>query len=53
MNYIKTCDYLSYETHFTFNKGDKRYKTLLGGILSLISIIISCFFNLFFIEINI
>ena len=49
MNYIKTCDYLSYEAHFTFNdKGDKRYKTLLGGILSLISIIISVSFSIYF-----
>jgi hypothetical protein len=49
MKYIKTCDYLSYEAHFTFNdKGDKRYKTLLGGILSLISIIISVAFSIYF-----
>ena len=42
MDYIKKFDFISYKAHFTFNdKGDKRYKTLMGGILSLISLIIS------------
>ena len=49
MNFIKNIDYLSYKAHFTFNeKGDKRYKTLIGGTLSLISIIISFSFICYF-----
>ena len=55
MYYIKKFDYLSYKAHFTFNeKGDKRYKTLIGGILSLTSIILSfafiCYFLYRFLE---
>ena len=55
MYYIKNFDYLSYKAHFTFNeKGDKRYKTLIGGILSLTSIILSfafiCYFLYRFLE---
>ena len=49
MRHIKKFDFLSYQAHFTFNdKGDKRYKTLMGGILSLITIVISSGFILFF-----
>ena len=49
MNCIIQCDYLSYKAHFTFNdKGDKRYKTLMGGILSLISLIVSFAFISYF-----
>ena len=49
MNCINEFDYLSYKAHFTFNdKGDKRYKTLMGGILSLISLIISFAFISYF-----
>ena len=49
MNCIIQWDYLSYKAHFTFNdKGDKRYKTLMGGILSLISLIISFAFISYF-----
>ena len=49
MRHIKKFDFLSYQAHFNFNdKGDKRYKTLMGGILSLITIVISSGFILFF-----
>ena len=49
MDYIKKFDFISYKAHFTFNdKGDKRYKTLMGGILSLISLIISFSFITYF-----
>jgi hypothetical protein len=49
MNCLTNCDYISYKAHFTFNdKGDKRYKTLMGGILSLISLIISFSFITYF-----
>ena len=49
MNCLTSCDYISYKAHFTFNdKGDKRYKTLMGGILSLISLIISFSFITYF-----
>ena len=51
MEYLKKLDYLSYQAHFTFNeKGDKRYKTILGGILSLISILLSMGFSLYFLQ---
>jgi len=49
MKIIKELDYLSYKAHLTFNeKGDKRYKTIFGGTLSLISIIISFAFICYF-----
>ena len=49
MKIIRELDYLSYKAHLTFNdKGDKRYKTIFGGILSLISMIISFSFICYF-----
>ena len=49
MKIITELDYLSYKAHLTFNdKGDKRYKTIFGGILSLISMIISFSFICYF-----
>ena len=46
MNLIRKIDYLSYETHLTLNEnGDKIYKTIIGGILSLMSIIFSFGFS--------
>ena len=40
--FIEKCDFLSHKVTLTFNeKGDIGYKTFIGGIISLISIIIS------------
>ena len=42
MDYIKKCDYLYTEAKFTFNKeGETGKKTIFGGIISIISVIIS------------
>jgi hypothetical protein len=39
MKYIKKIDYLSRSAKFTFNeKGDTTYKTMIGGIISFITI---------------
>ena len=40
--FIEKCDFLSHKVTLTFNeKGDIGYKTFIGGVISLISIIIS------------
>ena len=39
MKYIKKIDFLSRSANFTFNeKGDTTYKTMIGGIISFITI---------------
>ena len=49
MDYIKKCDYLYTEAKFTFNKeGETGKKTIFGGIISIISIIISLGFTGYF-----
>ena len=49
MDYIKKCDYLYREAKFTFNKeGETGKKTIFGGIISIISIIISLGFTGYF-----
>ena len=47
---ISKCDYLSHKVSLTLNeKGDVGYKTFIGGLISIISIIISIICILFFI----
>ena len=47
--FFKKLDYLSSEVRFTFNKnGDTIYKTKVGGIISLLSVIFSLGFALYF-----
>ena len=42
MKYITKCDFLSRKANFTFNEeGDIKYKTFIGGIISLFSILCS------------
>ncbi len=42
MHYIRKCDYLYNEAKFTFNdKGETGQKTIFGGIISIITIVIS------------
>ena len=42
MKYIKYFDYLSYKVSFTIgNKGNTKYKTFFGGLLSLLSFLLS------------
>ena len=49
INLITKADLYSYEAKFTFNeKGDTGLKTLIGGILSLFSIITVVIFSLYF-----
>jgi len=46
---IKNYDFLSHKAHFTFNElGDIRNKTLIGGLLSLFTIILSSSFIIYF-----
>ena len=48
---IKKCDFLSYKVSLTLNrKGETGYKTFFGGIISLISLFISMFFSLYFLN---
>ena len=50
MKLIKKIDFLYQEAHFTFNKnGDTGLKTVFGGILSLITILLSIFVSFYFI----
>ncbi len=50
MGLIKKIDFLYQEAHFTFNKnGDIGIKTVFGGILSLITILLSIFVSFYFI----
>ena len=47
---ISKCDYLAHKVNFTFNeKGEEGYKTFIGGLISIISIIFSMTCILFFI----
>ncbi len=49
MEFIKQFDFLCFQAHFTFNqKGEIGYKTLLGGVLSLTSILTSSVFSFYF-----
>ena len=49
MNFIKKCDHFYREAKFTFNKkGETGKKTIFGGILSIISLIISLGFTGYF-----
>ena len=49
MDYIKNYDFFSTKAKFTFNKkGETRMKTVIGGIISLISISCSIAFSLYF-----
>ena len=49
MNLFKKLDLFSYKANFTFNdEGDKGYKTIAGGILSTISLLISMLFSIYF-----
>ena len=49
MDYIKNFDFFSTKAKFTFNKkGETRMKTVIGGIISLISISCSIAFSLYF-----
>ncbi len=42
MKYITKCDFLSRKANFTFNEeGDIKYKTFIGGIISLFSVLCS------------
>ena len=50
MGLIKKMDFLYHEAHFTFNKhGDPGLKTVIGGYLSLITILLSIFISFYFI----
>ncbi len=50
MHFLKSLDYLSDRVHLTFNKeGDIRNKTVYGGTISLISIILMAWATIFFI----
>ena len=50
MGLIKKIDFLFQEVHFTFNKnGDTGFKTLLGGILSLLTVLLSMIISIYFI----
>ena len=49
MNFIKNFDFLSFKVNFTFNdKGEIRLKTLMGGILSILLLLLSSIFTLYF-----
>ena len=49
MGIIKKIDFLYEEAHFTFNKyGDKGLKTIFGGIISTIAILLSAFISFYF-----
>ena len=49
MHFLKSLDYLSDRVHLTFNKeGDIRNKTVYGGTISLISIILMALATIFF-----
>ena len=51
LQYIKKCDFLYSEAKFTFNeKGDTGYKTIFGGIISIITIFASIGATLYFIS---
>ena len=51
MKFIIDCDFLSRKAYLTFNdSGDKRFKTNLGGILSIFSILISIIFIIIFFQ---
>ena len=50
MGLIKKMDFLYQEAHFTFNKhGDPGLKTVIGGFLSLITILLSILISFYFI----
>ena len=49
INWIKDLDILSSEAKLTFNKkGDTRYSTIFGAVLSILGIIICGFFTGYF-----
>lgn len=48
LDLIRYFDFLSTEVKLTINKGDTRLKTVLGGMLSIISVIVTIAFGIYF-----
>ena len=49
MKFITKCDYLSRKANFTFNEeGDIEYKTFIGGIISIFSVLCSFGLSIYF-----
>ena len=49
MQFVKNLDFLSFKVNFTFNdKGEIRLKTLMGGILSILLVLLSSIFTFYF-----